>query len=165
MKKKCFEAKYIFPIIICSVLTFFVLWDVGWSIGLHALMKGYDLPEEAEILLRPKIRHICCVDGNRTNIEMVYRMPEEYIDQVEFGYQAKKGYAIEVEPLDYENSNIEYELFEHDCTYVYDAIYPQQYDFYSEDDGNCYVHVTMWVSHSGNSYDNILTFPLYFIIF
>ena len=91
MKKKCFEAKYIFPIIICSVLTFFVLWDVGWSIGLHALMKGYDLPEEAEILLRPKIRHICCVDGNRTNIEMVYRMPEEYIDQVEFGYQAKKG--------------------------------------------------------------------------
>lgn len=156
--------------ILLVLIGVFVLYDLGWSIGLHGIMFLYDLPEGAEVILKPNIGHFCCSCGNRTNIEMVYRIPESMENEIEYGSKKIKGFTFIESPF-YDDCNLDerekygmYTLNPTDeCDFVYDyyLIYSQceEYDPY---DDYVYVHVMYHVSFY-SSYDNIFTFPHYFI--
>lgn len=134
-----------------------LIYDLLWFAGMHISFNGYYLPEGAQVVLRPNIGHFSgCSCGNYTSIEMVYKIPEERIAEVEFG-NIKNGFNVE--PFNIQTTNIHFTGIEGRCGYVYDPNYPERYEAYTENDGNVYVHVDRVVYHGGYD-ENPLTIPL-----
>ena len=167
IKKKRIKKK-IKRIILIAVIALFLLYVPGWALFLRILLKtSYRLPDYAQVVLKPEIAHFCCTCGNRTNIEMVFKVPKDKVDLIETGIFHHGFYSVTVEQF----FKGEY-CGERDCAYVYDfySYYLDEesiqslYDFYTEEERECYYHVILQVHHD-LYYDNPLTLPLYFLVF
>ena len=161
-KKRKKRRKIILAVIVTAVL----LYVPGWALFLHVLLKvSYRLPEYAEVVLKPNAGHWSCVCGNRTNIEMVFKVPKDKADQVETGAKGHGFYTVYVETFFRDNRDGDF--FLDDCTYVYQTYDTAEYnealfDFYNEEEKDCYYHVILQIRHGGD-YENPLTFPLFLL--
>lgn len=168
IKKKRIKKK-IKRIILIAVIALFLLYVPGWALFMSILLKtSYKLPDYAQVVLKPDIAHFCCTCGNRTNIEMVFKVPKDKVDQIEKGEFYNSLYSLTVEQF----FSKEY-YGERDCTYVYEFYeyyfddeesIQSLYDFYTEEEKDCYFHVILQVHHD-LYYDNPLTLPLYVLNF
>lgn len=146
MKNRSLFFKIFMVFVLWLLLIIFVI-PISKMMIMHAKMKKFDLPEYAEVILEPKVRGFSCSCGDRTNVEMVFRVPEDKANEIELRNDDEGAYRIIVDYF-FEKDKVGLTR-EHDCAYVYDDYDPSKYEFAEKEDGYCYFHVIMRKYGSG----------------
>lgn len=161
MMKKISKKIVIVVGLVIVVLLFAVVLPLYQRASLRGKMNRYDLPEYAEVVLEPKVRTFSCSCGDRTNVEMVFKVPKENASEIKLGEMRKQNGIVIV--ASFPENDGDCGIVEHDCTYVYNRFDPSKFDFLSQEDGYCYYHVIMRNPYNAVTdclvglYDNMLS--------
>lgn len=137
----------IFIAVILLILLIFVIIPMAKVSTMRKEMENYELMEYAEVILEPKIGTFSCSCGDRTNIEMVFRVPREKAADISVGETEDGFYRIIVDSF-FSKDRREF-IAEKDCTYVYNESEAAKYGISESDEGYVYYHVVIRRNGSG----------------
>lgn len=151
MRNEKRKIKLIFFLIILAVAVVFCI-VVPWfeTARLKNKLKKYKVTEYSEIVLEPKVMSFLCSCGDRTNAEMVIRVPNDKASEIETGIFHEPGYSGEIEVDYFAEPDKESNVREHKCSYAYDEyLRLPEYQLIKDTDKYCYFHITWSRPYNG----------------